>query len=410
MNSSKLVTTCQICKSKNLNSILFLGYLPPVNKFIKVNTKPKQEESYPAELLFCNNCKLVQLSLVVNQKILFPIEYPYTSSTTKILRQNFHNLFLKIQKNFKFKSSDLVIDIGSNDGNLLSNFKDNFKVLGVTPESIGKIAIKKGIPTILNYFNLKTANLIIKKYKRAKIITATNVFAHMDNLDEIMKGIKKCLDKNGVFITESHYLMPLLKETQYDTVYHEHLRYYSVTSLKKLFFKHGLQIFDVEKIPTHGGSIRVYCSYKNKFKVKKSVKNFLKNEKKYLNYNFFRKFENNVVLSKLQLLKILSNIKKSNLRIAGISAPSRAATLINYVGIEKKIVECIFEISGSYKIGSYLPGTLIPVVEETKKDLNKYDYLLIFSWHIYKELKHVLRKKGYRGKFIIPLPYPKIVT
>ena len=183
MNSSKLVTTCQICKSKNLNSILFLGYLPPVNKFIKVNTKPKQEESYPAELLFCNNCKLVQLSLVVNQKILFPIEYPYTSSTTKILRQNFHNLFLKIQKNFKFKSSDLVIDIGSNDGNLLSNFKDNFKVLGVTPESIGKIAIKKGIPTILNYFNLKTANLIIKKYKRAKIITATNVFAHMDNLD-----------------------------------------------------------------------------------------------------------------------------------------------------------------------------------------------------------------------------------
>ena len=156
----------------------------------------------------------------------------------------------------------MVIDIGSNDGNLLSFFKDKYKVLGVTPENVGKIAIKNGIPTIINYFNLKTANLIVKKYKGLKLITATNVFAHMDNLDEIMKGIKKCLDKNGVFITESHYLIPLLKETQYDTVYHEHLRYYSVTSLKKLFFKYGLQIFDVEKIPTHGGSIRVYVLIK----------------------------------------------------------------------------------------------------------------------------------------------------
>ena len=172
MYKSKLVNTCQICKSKNLKSILFLGYLPPVNKFIKVNTKPKQEESYPAELLFCNICKLVQLSLVVHQKILFPVEYPYTSSTTKILRQNFKNLSEKIKQNFNFKRSDLVIDIGSNDGNLLSNFKEDFKVLKVTIESIGKITNKKGIPTIFKYFNLNTANFIIKKYKKAKIITS----------------------------------------------------------------------------------------------------------------------------------------------------------------------------------------------------------------------------------------------
>jgi hypothetical protein len=409
MYKSKLVTNCQICKSKKLDSILFLGYLPPVNKFIKVNTRPQQEESYPAELLFCNKCKLVQLGLVVHQKILFPSEYPYTSSTTKILRENFYNLFKKIKKKFNFQSNDLVIDIGSNDGNLLSNFKNDFKVLGITPEKIGKIAIKRGIPTLLKYFNLKTAELIIKKYKKAKIITATNVFAHMDSLDEIIKGVKRCLDKEGVFITESHYLIPLLTEVQYDTVYHEHLRYYSVTSLNKLFVKYGLQIFDVEKIPTHGGSIRVFCGYKNKFKVQKSVNNFLKKEKKYLNYNFFKKFEKKVLSSKLDLLSILSKIKKTNSRIAGVSAPSRAATLINYVGIEKKIIEYIFEIPGSYKIGCYVPGTTIPVVAETKVDLNKFDYLLIFSWHIYKELKLNLRKKGYRGKFIIPLPYPRIM-
>jgi len=409
MNNSKIVKSCQICRSKKLVSILFLGYLPPVNKFIKINTKAKQEESYPAELFFCNNCKLVQLGLVVHQKILFPFEYPYTSSTTKILRDNFNNLFKKVKTKFNFQKDDLVIDIGSNDGNLLSNFKKDFKVLGVTPEKIGKIAIKKGIPTLLKYFNLKTANFIIKKYKKAKLITATNVFAHIDSLDEIIIGVKKCLDANGVFITESHYLIPLLKEIQYDTVYHEHLRYYSVTSLKKLFTKHGLQIFDVEKIPTHGGSIRVYCSYKNKFKVKSSVNAFLENEKKYLNYNFFKKFEKKVVVSKLNLLSILSKIKNSNFKIAGVSAPSRAATLINYVGIEKNIVDCIFEISGSHKIGHYVPGTQIPVVEETNRNLNKYDYLLIFSWHIYKELKLILKKKGFKGKFIIPLPYPRIM-
>ena len=409
MYKSKSVTKCQICNSKKMNSILFLGYLPPVNKFIKINTKPKQEESYPAELLFCNKCKLVQLGLIVHQKILFPFEYPYTSSTTKILRENFKDLSIKISKKFKFGSNDLVIDIGSNDGNLLTNFKNKFKVLGITPEKIGKIAIKRGIPTLIRYFNLKTANLVIQKYNKAKIITATNVFAHMDNLNEIMRGVKKCLDENGIFVTESHYLIPLLKNVQYDTIYHEHLRYYSVTSLNKLFLKYGLQIFDVEEIPTHGGSIRVYCGYKKKFKVKKSVSLFLKKEKNYLNQNFFKKFEKKVVSSKLNLLSTLSKIKKLNLRIAGISAPSRAATLINYTGLEKNIVDCIFEIPGSYKIGCYVPGTLIPVIEEKKDDLNRYDYLLIFSWHIYKELKNNLKKKGFKGKFITPLPYPKIL-
>ena len=409
MKKSKIVTKCQICNSKKLESILFLGYLPPVNKFIKVGTKPKQEESYPAELLFCNNCKLVQLGLIVDQKILFPYEYPYTSSTTKILRENFKDLFIKIRRNFNFKKDDLVIDIGSNDGNLLSNFKNDFKVLGITPEKIGKIAIKKGIPTLLKYFNFNTANLILKKYKKAKIITATNVFAHIDSLDEIVKSVKRCLSKDGIFITESHYLIPLLKDVQYDTVYHEHLRYYSVTSLNKLFSKHGLQIFNVEKIPTHGGSIRVYCSFKNNLKIQNSVRKFLKNEKKYLNLNYFKKFEKKVVFSKLNLLRILSKIKNSNFKIAGISAPSRAATLINYVGIEKNIVDCVFEINGSHKIGHYIPGTTIPVVEEITEKLNKFDYLLIFSWHIHQELKLNLRKKGFKGKFIIPLPNPRIM-
>ena len=234
MSNSKQIKSCQICKNKKLESILFLGYLPPVNQFNDLSYEAKEQPSYPAELLFCKQCKLVQLSTIVDQEILFPSEYPYTSSTTKILRENFANLGREVRRNFKFKSSDLVMDIGSNDRNLLSNFKSDFRVLGITPEKIGKIATIKGIDTLIKYFNLKTANLVIKKYGKAKVITATNVFAHIDNLENIMSGIKKCLDKNGIFITESHYLIPLLKEVQYDTVYHEHLRYYSLTSLNFL--------------------------------------------------------------------------------------------------------------------------------------------------------------------------------
>ena len=206
----------------------------------------------------------------------------------------------------------------------------------------------KSIP-VIKYLILILRIWLLKNIK-SKIITATNVFAHMDSLDEIIKGVKKCLDEDGV----SNWI-PLfnsfIKGVQYDTVYHEHLRYYSVTSLNNLFTKHGLQIFNVEKIPTHGGSIRVYCGYKNKFQVQNSVKNFLKMEKKYLNLDFFKKFENKVVASKLNLLSVLSKLKRLNLKIAGISAPSRAATLINYVGIEKNIVDCVFEINGSHKIG-----------------------------------------------------------
>ena len=238
--SSKEVTKCQISNSKKLETIIFLGYLPSVNTLHKIGSTLKEEVTFPAELLYCKKSKLAQLGCIVNKEILFPTSYPYTSSTTKILRDNFADLYKDVKKKIDISKNDLVIDIGSNDGNLLSNFQNNHKVLGVTPEKIGKLAIKKGIPTILDYFNKKTSIKIIKKYGKAKIITATNVFAHIDNINEIVKNILNTLDKNGIFISESHYLLPLIKTVQYDTIYHEHLRYYSVQSLNYLFNKHNL--------------------------------------------------------------------------------------------------------------------------------------------------------------------------
>ena len=405
---SKPVTKCQISNSKSLTSLLFLGYLPPVNTLQKIGSTPKEEISFPAELLYCNKSKLAQLGCIVNKEILFPYSYPYTSSTTKILRENFVDLYNDTSKIVDLKKNDLIIDIGSNDGNLLENFKKKHKVLGITPEKIGKLAIKKGIPTIIDYFNNKIASKVIKRYGKAKIITATNVFAHIDDINKIVKLIKKVLKSDGVFISESHYLLPLIKSVQYDTIYHEHLRYYSLESLNYLFKKHNLQIFNVKEIPTHGGSIRVYAARNGAYKVSINVKKQLNKEKKNLNKQSFEKFRRNVVTSKLNLFSLIKKLKDKNKKIFGVGAPSRASTLINYLGLDQDVVDCVLEINGSYKIGNYIPGTKIPILNENILFKNKPDYLILFSWHIKKELKRNLKKKGFRGKFIIPLPSPKI--
>ena len=265
------VTKCQISNSKNLSSLIFLGFLPPVNTLRKIGSTLEEEISFPAELLFCNKSKLAQLGCIVDKEILFPYSYPYTSSTTKILRDNFADLYKHTKKIVKLNKDDLILDIGSNDGNLLSNFKNNHKVLGVTPEKIGNIAIKKGIPTIIDYFNEKVSSKIIKKYGKAKIITATNVFAHIDNINSIVKSIIKTLKNDGIFISESHYLLPLIKTVQYDTIYHEHLRYYSLESLNYLLKKNNLEIIDTKEIPTHGGSIRVFAARKGIYKISKII-------------------------------------------------------------------------------------------------------------------------------------------
>jgi 2-polyprenyl-3-methyl-5-hydroxy-6-metoxy-1,4-benzoquinol methylase len=407
-NSSRPITKCQISNSKKLKSIIFLGYLPPVNTLRKINSTATEEKSFPAELLYCEESKLAQLGCIVDKKILFPYSYPYTSSTTKILRENFADLYKDVKKITNIKKEDLIIDIGSNDGNLLQNFKDNHRVLGVTPEKIGKLAIKKGIPTIIDYFNKKTHKNILKKYGQAKIITATNVFAHIDNINEILKYIIRTLTDDGIFISESHYLLPLIKELQYDTIYHEHMRYYSVQSLNYLFKKNNLEIIDIKEIPTHGGSIRVYAAKKGRYQISKNVKIQLNKEKKFLNYKNFKEFRHKVSMSKVKLYNLISNIKSNKKKIYGVGAPSRASTLINYVGLDQDLIDCVLEVDGSYKIGNYIPGTKIPILNEKILIKNKPDYLILFSWHISKELKKNLRNKGFKGKFIIPLPNPRI--
>ena len=405
-NNYKTINKCQFSKRRDLKLILSLGFLPPVNDFSSIKQGLRAVQFFPTNLMYSPSSKLVQLSTIVDKKIIFPSSYPYTSSTTRILRENFNDLSIECKKIINFKNDDLIVDIGSNDGNLLSNFS-NIRRLGVTPENIGRLAIKKGIPTLLRYFNTDTSNYIKNKFGKAKIITATNVFAHIDDIHTLIKNILNLLKDDGVFISESHYLLSLIKGNQYDTIYHEHLRYYSLESLKKIFEKYNLEIFHAKKILTHGGSIRVYVS-KKKYKIRKSVNKIIKSESKNLNWNKFLHFRNKVIQSKFDLLKLLYSLKKKKMVIYGVGAPSRASTLINYTGLKREIIEFICEVKNSYKIGFFMPGTDIPVVDENIIFKKKPDYLLIFSWHIAPELIKNLKKKGYKGKFIVPLPKPKI--
>jgi hypothetical protein len=406
---SIVVERCQICDSPRLEPVLFLGYLPPVNTMVPIGTRPCEQPAYPAHLLRCEKCSLVQLGLIVDPAILFPPTYAYTSGVTRILRENFAQLAAEVHSMYALGPNDLVIDIGSNDGTLLSNFASRGPVLGIEPTSAGKLAIERGIPTYISFFNRSTARRVAAEEGLGKLVTATNVFAHIENVHEVVEGILTMLTGDGIFVSESHYLLPLVQTLQYDTIYHEHLRYYSLASLRHLLEMHGLEVIHARPIPTHGGSIRVYSARQGKYPVQASVKQMLAAEAAQLTPEALHGFASRVAQSKLSLCGLLRDIKAKGHRIYGIGAPSRASTLINYSGLGDGVLDCVLEIAGSHKIGKYMPGTLVPVLEESKLLDDQPEYALLLSWHIADELVPKLRSRGFRGKFIVPLPQPRVV-
>ncbi|MEL6147985.1 MAG: class I SAM-dependent methyltransferase [Chloroflexota bacterium] len=407
--SSVVVDRCQISGSTNLQSIMFLGFLPPVNQMRPMGERPAEQPAYPAELLYCPDSYLVQLGLIVDKNILFAPDYPYTSGTTKILRDNFAALYAEAIGLIDLGPDDLVIDIGSNDGTLLSNFNEGHQVLGIEPTDMAQLANERGIRSVQRFMGTDAASEVVGEYGQAKIVTAANVFAHIEDVDDIVAGIMAMLAEDGVFISESHYLMSLLETVQYDTIYHEHLRYYSVHSLQYLLKKHGLEIFHVTKIPTHGGSIRVYAARPGQYEIQDSVAAILEEESADTFEEQLADFNKRVVQSKLDLYALLSDIKRDGGRIHGIGAPSRASTLINYVGLDADILDYVLEVPGSYKTQKYMPGTLIPCVEETVLFEEQPEYAMMLSWHIAEEIMPKLKAKGFKGDFIIPLPEPRIV-
>jgi hypothetical protein len=411
--SSLVLERCQVCDSDKLESVLFLGYIPPVNQMRPVGVRPKEQPAYPAELLACLKCKLVQLGCIVDPAVLFPPDYPYTSGTTRVLHENFAEMVRDCKAAVVDPGSDgLVVDIGSNDGTLLSKWKEaGHRVHGIEPTDKAQLAEKAGIPSTQAFFTRESAAGVRQRVGPARIVTATNVFAHIENIHEIVEAILLLLRDDGVFISESHYLMGLLETCQYDTIYHEHLRYYSVHSLRYLLAAHGLELVRVKKIPSHGGSVRVYAARKGALGVQDSVREFLAEESRLGvdNTDSLKQFARRVVMSKLNLYGLLKEIRGRGERIFGVGAPSRASTLIVYTGLDSGILDCVVEIAGSHKIGRYMPGTLIPVREEACLFNEQPEYAMLLSWHIAEELMPKLRKRGFRGKFLIPLPDPRVV-
>src|SRR5450759_2315419 len=405
------VESCQACGHAPLDDVLSLGYMPPVNQMVPIGQQPRQQPWFPTNLLHCQKCDLVQLGLAVDPVIIFPPEYPYTSGTTKLLRDNFADLHRESASMLGLGAKDLVVDIGSNDGTLLSNFQNGgHRVLGIEPTDVGDIANGKGIPTLKRYFGVEVAREVKHDHGLASVVTAANCFAHIEDVHAIVDGIVEMLKPDGVFISESHYLIGLLDTLQYDTIYHEHLRYYSAASLKHLLEMHDLEIFHARPIPSHGGSIRVYAARRGTHRVQDSMRRMLATEPhgEALRSRLAAS-RGGVGLWTLRLMSLLREVKEKGARIAGISAPSRASTLINYVGLDEGIIDYVCEIPGSLKIGKYMPGTQIPVVEEARLFDDQPDCAVIFSWHIADELAPKLKAKGFRGQLITPLPVPRVL-
>lgn len=401
---------CFVCQKEKLYKFLSLGHHPPSNAFLKEQDLNNPETYYPLDVFYCEVCSLVQLGYAVDPKILFK-EYVYSTETNNSLIKNFNELVDVLVKRFKLTKDDLALDVGSNDGTLLKGYlKHGVKILGVEPSSIAKIAVEKDIPTIKKFFNKEVASDILRDYGKAKVITATNVFAHVKDLMPFMDGVKALLSDDGIFITESHYLLSLFKQMQWDSIYHEHLRYYSLKPLIYLFNMFNMDLFDAEKITTHGGSIRAYACNKGMYPISNNISNLLKDEESngLHNKQAYANFGQEVLKHKMQIQEMLIDIKSSGKRVFGIGAPAKGNTLLNYCNITTDIMDYIVEKS-KLKIGLYTPGTHIKVVKEDLLLKEQPDYALLLSWNIADEIVPKLKNLGYKGKIIVPIPSPHIM-
>ena len=327
---------CRICRNKNIKKIIDLGTMPLAGNFIEKKKLNHKEFKIPLELYYCSKCKLVQIKDTIKPEVLFK-KYNYSSSTIPVLNQHFIDYSKEIIKKYKKRKKFKLLEFGCNDGILLSKlikFK-NFFCVGVDPsKNITTLAKKKSINVINDYFDTKSANLILNKFSKFDYITASNVFAHIDDIHSVIEASKILLKENGYLVVEVHYLMNLLNLNQYDFFYHEHVNYYSIYSLKNLFEMHNFVIKKIKHTKMHGGSLRVYIQKKKEFRksYNSNIKNLLNTEKK-LNIPFFKKFKKNIFYQKKEINQILLKLKKRNKNIIGFGASGRGTTFLNYCNV-----------------------------------------------------------------------------
>lgn len=405
---------CRFCQTTIKSPFLCLGSLPLANSFLKEKDLGRVELFYPLRAYVCPQCFLVQVEEFEKPKNIFR-DYAYYSSYSDTWLDHCRKYVDKVIKRFSLTTKSLVVEIASNDGYLLQYFK-KFKIpiLGIEPaKNIAKVARKKGIPTDITFFDTNYAKKMHKNNQQADLIIGNNVLAHNSNLNNFVEGLRIALKPQGIITLEFPHLLKLIKNNQFDTIYHEHFSYFSFYTVNKIFNFHGLELFDVDEVPTHGGSLRIYVKHKTdrSKKINSKVNKLCEKEKKVglLDLKTYNKFSEQINTIKRTLLRFLINAKNNGKRIIGYGAPAKGNTLLNYCGIRTDFLDYTVDLNPA-KQNQFLPGTHIPIKNPKAIKKDKPDYILILPWNLKDEIiKQLAFIKTWGGKFIIPIPKLEVI-
>ncbi|MHA1724318.1 MAG: methyltransferase domain-containing protein [Promethearchaeota archaeon] len=406
---------CRFCNTKLDFEFIDLINSPPSNSFLTKDQLNEPEKFYPLKLLLCTKCLLVQIDEYKKSNEIFNENYLYYSSFSKIWLDHAKNYVDLVLNRFKLNKDSYVIEIGSNDGYLLQYFqKLDIPCLGIEPSSnTAKIAIEKGIKVIEDYFSVSLAKKLVEQNLKADLIVGNNVLAQIPKINDFIQGLKILLKEKGIITMEFPHIMQLIENNQFDTIYHEHFSYFSFITIKKIFKYYGFEIFDVEELQTHGGSLRIYAKHQEdqSKRISDNVKNLYNKEfsKKMNSIKYYMNFQEKIDKIKNNFLQFLINQKLEGKNVIAYGAAAKGNTLLNYCGVKKDLISFVVDIS-PYKQGLFLPASHIPVVDESTILKVKPDFIVILPWNIKNEIMDQLSyTKKWGCKFVIPIPEVAII-
>ncbi len=401
---------CRFCKASLEHVFIDLLNSPASNSFLIREQLNEPELFYPLKVFTCHKCFLVQVDEYKKSDAIFNNEYVYFSSYSSSWLEHSKEYTEKMISRFGFNTKSLVIEVASNDGYLLQYFKENeIPVLGIEPtKNTAKVAIDKGIETITDFFGVRLAEEISNKNIKADLLIGNNVLAHVPDILDFVGGIKKILKERGIVTIEFPHLMQLIKNNQFDTIYHEHFSYLSLHTVKQIFESQGLIIFDVDEITTHGGSLRIYATHNENVQrgISPNVQALL--TKEYANginkIDYYNNFQEKALKIKLQLLQFLITQKVQNKKVVAYGAAAKGNTLLNYCGIKNDLVDFVAD-ANPHKQNKFMPASHIPVKDEIELKKAKPDFVLILPWNLRPEITAQLDYiKEWNGKFVVPIP------
>lgn len=411
MNTNNL--NCRFCNTPLKNTFVDLGMSPIANNYVKTQDQNEMEPFYSLHVYVCSECFLVQLPSSISRKIIFNDQYAYFSSYSDSWLEHSKRYVEQMVANFNFNKDSLVVELASNDGYLLQYFMEKgVPVLGIEPcANVAEVAEAKGIPSLVKFFGVDTAKQLKSEGKEADLIIANNVLAHVPDLNDFVGGMKILLKEKGIITIEFPHLEKLIEHKEFDTIYHEHYSYYSFLTVEKVFSHHGITLFDVEEIPTHGGSLRIYGRHteNNQFPVTQRVENLRTREieKGFMNVEFYQKFGEVVKEVKRKFLEFLIKAKREGKTIVGYGAPAKGNTFLNYCGVRTDFINYTVD-RNPHKQNHVLPGVHIPIFDPEKIAQTKPDYVLILPWNIKEEIiKQMSHIRHWGGKFLVAIPEVK---